>query len=800
MKNYLLFFVAIISVCFIGCKTTEEPKPMPTLSLDALSLDFDAVGGEKFIGVESNSKWEVNLENNVQWLTFDVADGKVTLRAEENTSEEARETKVIFTVGDDLREEVAVRQAAAEVGITLSVSPSEIDAVAVGGEYRVNVACEREWEVLPFDGDWLEILPMYGSSSVEMTITAQRNTTTEPREIVLTIQTKDKSGEEIITIKQDAFDDSKQIVIEPAKTEISYLGDEENNGLKMWNFSIKDKTYIESGFMDGRTMEFSLATGSEFNDGLPTGEFAINASDDVADFKNGDIVKAGYKNAADYFMTSMIESGELSVNSVGNDSYEIKGEFFSEDGASLVLDYVLDLNDESSVTVKDESFQSGLDGSYVQDVSEVMIINKGDIMHRGVNVWDVTIWGDGATKGTEFTNDSKGGTVTTIRFYTPKSQTTPDGDYTVYSDTYRYKYNTIEPGHEIAYAESTGSWIRFYKDWVVDSEAPAVEGDMSIKNNGDGTYSLSYDFLDDSPEPSNFKADYNGVVDVVDIDDTGDFELSKTKMYYVDDKYGANSWILHLETKDYVESGYKNGEVMEFVLNVKLFDEFDMDFEKCEWVYSTEGNKAEYAIQSGTVTTYKDGVPTSSNVTAGKIANHVAWYNNYSYFIEVVGITTENGSVYDMYHYSNLPREDITESELSVVDITDFTVANLAYYGTQTQRNYSNWQVTLIDKSGAIFTILDLYVEASNGFEDGIPSGTYNFIENNDEEGIWNTRNVRVTYFDEYTTISSGSLVVEQLADGKYNFTADFELSDNDATMIGTLSGIEVNYIDNRVN
>ncbi len=820
MKKFLLLVATAISVIFVGCKPTETPETEPTLFILSKSIAFAQDGGEQELKIESNSKWTLAIDGEASWLKADKMSGEgnatINFTAEENQSEELRETKVKFVAGGKVEKELAVSQAAKEEEPEpeeiLLITPGEIEATPTGGEYRTKIACEREWVLLNYDEDWFTVLPASGSTSVDITITCKRNTSDAPRVVGLVFQTVDKKGSQQFVLKQGAFDFSKDITIDPGMSNISYNGDVKGKGLKMWNFAIEDKKFIETNSMDGCTLNFNIASGNGFNDGLPTGEFTVNPSIMDSDFAQGEVVNASYKNPADYYMTTLMKSGTVNIESTGDKTYKIVAELTAADDVVIRLDYTVDLNATEGVTLEDKSFHSDLDGLYTQEIGQVKLINKGDIMGRGVNVWDMTIWGDGATEGPDLTqpNGTGKGTMTDIRFYTPSDVLSPEGEYEVSSSTYRYKANTVEPGSKSAGSAPNGTWIYFYKDGIITTNAPAASGTMTITKNSDGSYALKYDFKDDSPEPSTFNADYDGEIAVVDKMDTGDFDASKTMLTWVGNKYtNENSWILHLETKEYVSSGYKNGEVMEFVLNVASTDQYDMLVDICEWVYDVEGSKISYAIHSGNVTTYENGVASVAKVNGGRITNNFAKDNNYMFRQDLIGITTDAGKTYDMYHYCNLPREDVTVSVMEDVNISDFTTANFTHFGLGSGTQYTNWALMLLSSNGFTYANLDLFIEPKYIYEDGIPSGTYTFTKDNNAVGLWNTNNVRVVSPFGTSGIESGTLTIENLGkvtvehsngaveEYKYNITVDFVLTENNAKLTGTMTGIPATHIDN---
>ncbi len=785
----------------------DEIDASATLDLSTPRLSFDILGGEQSVTITTDAAWSITIEDDATWLTTATLSGtgasEVTFEAERNDEAEQRTTKVLISAGGATNKELLVSQAGTDAPLSIiSINPGEHTFPAVGGEKKMALYCDREWRLAPYDQDeqWFTVAPDQAEGNADVTITVARNTEMEPRSIELVFTTIDQSDSRTFTLKQEAFDYSDDITFDAGKTDITYCGKKYKSDVNVWDFKLCDKDYVESESLKGYKMEFSLITDESYDDNLPVGTFKVNTTIVDSEFESGDMAHSAYANPRDYYMLTPLSEGSITVESAGGSSYTLSGTFTAEDGVELSLEYTLDIASEEC-TIDDDSYDSDLDGkSMTQKITEVTLVNNGDPYMRGVNVWDMNVWADGAERGYDNENATGEGSHTIIRFYTPSNQSNPCGTYPVAAHAFDYTANTVEPGYAINYGEVNGTWINLYEDGIITRNAPAVEGEMTLEKNSDGTYTLSYTFKDDSPEDiqSSFSGDYTGSMEIFDRLDTGDFDVSRTMLSFVGDKYCDNSsWVLHVESKEFVESNGENGLVMEYILNVEAGDQFDYQINACEWQFA-EGSSDDYVMYGGEVTTYTDGVASTSKVTGGKITNSWADNNNYIYRLDFVDITTADNMTYNMYHYCNMPREDLTTSAMESVDISKFEVANLTYFGENTMLGYNNWSVMLINSNGAIFSILDLFISNKTSFVDGIPSGTYDYIAGNDSYGVWDTNNTRVTYFSEFAGIESGSLTIENLGDGKYTFTADFDLDTNDTRLTGSVT-LDATHIDNTV-
>lgn len=797
---------------FVGCKDDTEvdkttPEEKQTLAIDPSELEFNSEGGSQTITITSNTDWSISIDDEYEeWVRATPKSGKgnaeVTIKLDANETVDSRAATVVVTAGD-LIEAIDIEQEGATPPAALLVlEPAELTCEARGGEYTFMLKCDRTWRAtVPEDEDWFDLSPLEGEDNELMYITVPRNNDDEPHSVAIEFKTLDGGATQTFMLTQLAFDNSTEIDYVANEADVVYLGTEYSANTRVWDFSFRDEEYVSSNGARGYVLDFHLVGDSAqtLSGGHIVGDYKISSNINQASMMAGDMVYATYANPRDYYMPCPITEGNVSIKNVSGNNYSFTGELVAEDGMAITVDFTFDITAEG-YNIVDESFTSDLEADFEQEITTVSMTNKGDTYYRGVNIWVVDIWGDDAMVSDAGSNTNGEGSYLSLQFYTPVSQSGPEGTFTVGAAPFDYAVNTVEPGYTMSSGGVNGTWINFYEDGLITSHAPAMSGELTVKRNSDGTYAIDYDFGDDTPAPNtrHFSGSYNGDVTMYDRLDTGDFDVSKTSFTYVADKYcHNNSWILHVESKDYVNSNGQDGLIMEFVLNTTTADQYDSQIDNCEWKFIIAGSSEDYAICSGTVTTYKDGVATSSAVNGGTVSNDRAENHGYIYRQDFTDITTEDGETYNLYHYCNLPRTDGSEDEFPTsIDASEFSVANLTFFDDATKFGYNNWSAMLIDDRGFVFTTLDLYLDTAPFFTSGIPSGTYEYIENQDSYGVWGSNNTRVTYYGEFAGIKSGFVKVENLGDNRYIFTLDFVLDRNDAALKGSFE-VEATHIDN---
>ena len=287
----------------------------------------------------------------------------------------------------------------------------------------------------------------------------------------------------------------------------NYYGENLKDGVgHYWIILTKD------GFVDGA----AVAGGEYFrldliapiptdmsNVKIPDGEYTLDETLRYKEFTIVDIGNTDY-SWVDEDMEGWalpLEDAKLTVN--GNrfelEAFADNTEFyvtFEGDyslSAYVITDYVSSLTED---TVIDVSNCSAYVSSY------------GDYWDCGYNNWCIEfLCNDGMTKGTyvviDFLNNST--TDFTGHYvasgFTAEDETKPD-----------FRANVFVPGFRVSSDSDLllGSLFMIYKDGLCVSQAPLYEGTIDIKNNGDGTYTIVIDALDDAPEQHKITLTWTG--------------------------------------------------------------------------------------------------------------------------------------------------------------------------------------------------------------------------------------------------------------------------------------------------
>jgi hypothetical protein len=236
---------------------------------------------------------------------------------------------------------------------------------------------------------------------------------------------------------------------------------------------------------------------------IPDGEYRFDLSMNRDEFTIIDIGNTDY-SWVDEDMEGWalpLEDAKLTVNGnrfeleafVDNTEYHVTFEGDYSLTTSIINDYVSSLTQD---TVIDVSNCSASVNSY------------GDYWDCGYNNWCIEfVCNDGMKYGTylviDFLNNSTTdftGTYVASGF-SAEDETMPD-----------FRADVFIPGFRVADDADLllGSLFMVYKDGLCVSQAPLYEGTVTIESNGDGTYTVVIDALDDAPEPNKITLTWTG--------------------------------------------------------------------------------------------------------------------------------------------------------------------------------------------------------------------------------------------------------------------------------------------------
>lgn len=236
---------------------------------------------------------------------------------------------------------------------------------------------------------------------------------------------------------------------------------------------------------------------------IPDGEYRFDLSMNRDEFTIIDIGNTDY-SWVDEDMEGWalpLEDAKLTVDGncfeleafVDNTEYHVTFEGDYSLTTSIINDYVSSLTQD---TVIDVSNCSASVNSY------------GDYWDCGYNNWCIEfVCNDGMKYGTylviDFLNNSTTdftGTYVASGF-SAEDETMPD-----------FRADVFIPGFRVADDADLllGSLFMVYKDGLCVSQAPLYEGSVTITSNGDGTYTVVIDALDDAPEQNRITLTWTG--------------------------------------------------------------------------------------------------------------------------------------------------------------------------------------------------------------------------------------------------------------------------------------------------
>lgn len=236
---------------------------------------------------------------------------------------------------------------------------------------------------------------------------------------------------------------------------------------------------------------------------IPDGEYRFDLSMNMDEFTIIDIGNTDY-SWVDEDMEGWalpLEDAKLTVNGnrfeleafVDNTEYHVTFEGDYSLTTSIINDYVSSLTQDTVIDVSN---------------CTASVSSYGDYWNCGYNNWCIEfVCNDGMKYGTylviDFLNNSTTdftGTYVASGF-SAEDETMPD-----------FRADVFIPGFRVADDADLllGSLFMVYKDGLCVSQAPLYEGTVTITSNGDGTYTVVIDALDDAPEQNKITLTWTG--------------------------------------------------------------------------------------------------------------------------------------------------------------------------------------------------------------------------------------------------------------------------------------------------
>ena len=342
----------------------------------------------------------------------------------------------------------------------------------------------------------------------KVVITISENTTDAIREGAVIVSYESLSF--TVLVQQDFVEVDKPVVtrnIVANQLVGNYYGDNLNEGVgHYWIILTKD------GFIDGA----AVAGGEYFrldlmapmpadmeNIRIPDGEYTLDYTLRYDEFTIIDIGNTDY-SWVDEDMEGWalpLEDAKLIVN----------GNRFELEAFANNTEYHVSFEGDYSLTTSIiNDYVSSLTKDTVIDVSNcyACVSSYGDYWDCGYNNWSVEfVCNDGFTQGTyvvldllsESTTDFLGTYVASG--FSAEDPTKPD-----------FRGGVFVPGFRVADDADLllGSLFMVYKDGLCVSQAPLYEGTVTITSNGDGTYTIVIDALDDAPQQNRITLTWTG--------------------------------------------------------------------------------------------------------------------------------------------------------------------------------------------------------------------------------------------------------------------------------------------------
>ena len=286
-----------------------------------------------------------------------------------------------------------------------------------------------------------------------------------------------------------------------------YYGDNIKEGVgHYWIILTKD------GFVDGAAVAggeyFRLdllapMPTDESNVRIPDGEYRFDTSQNYEEFTIVDIGNTDYSWVDDQMEGWTIPLADASLTVKAN-RFELVAVVESKEY------HVVFEGDYSLTTSVITDHVSSLTQDAVIDVSNcnAYVTSYGDYWSCGCNNWGIEfVCRSGMKNGTYLVIDflSTSTTDFTGRYvdsgFSAEDETMPD-----------FRPGVFVPGFRVADDADLllGSLYMVYKDGLCVSQAPLYEGTVTIEANGNGTYTIAIDALDDAPEQNRITLNWTG--------------------------------------------------------------------------------------------------------------------------------------------------------------------------------------------------------------------------------------------------------------------------------------------------
>lgn len=316
----------------------------------------------------------------------------------------------------------------------------------------------------------------------------------------------------------------QDVEVEAISATGSYMGEGEDENIMWISLSFTDMTVDQNYFLQppGSQLFVSAFMPYDQNGNIAEGTYTVTEDYGAANtlapgemdrtvqfpYPNGTYIRH-YKDASDDYAMSMVEQGTMTVSgSAGN--YTIEFDFIMEGGYALKGSYSGPID-----VIGVPGPYSTLTGDYTLDLegNAGTAFYYGDYYLTGGANWIIEIVPENIYSTDKETTD---GILIEIQTVTEEfSDGILTGTYKPAENEYLFAGEYL-PGQMTYMGELNGTnYIgEFGDDGLVYAFAPAVSGDLNITNNGNGSYTFSFSFLDD--KGNTWDGSWTGELDMID--------------------------------------------------------------------------------------------------------------------------------------------------------------------------------------------------------------------------------------------------------------------------------------------
>lgn len=527
---------AAAAVVIAGCEDKIVSGVPPELEFESTEINAPGGGGEVSVAyriLNPVAGGRLAADPSEDWMeNFNaVSDTLITFDVLPNDTDALREGKVTFTYiyGEDgsVPVEVTVRQgpASEEPGDGPSVEADPVPEIpAAGGSVTITYSIVNPVEggkvSASSEAEWLTDFVSGEEGSVSFNAGANDGEAREAA-VVLTYEWADGKVETEVPVSQ-AAGTSEGYVVEPVNAYGSFRSGSQESGVMNVILVFTDMEVDGWGSETGPGNRISVDSYLPFDlDGnIGPGEYELTSyagepftcTAGWSEEYDGWIYAYGtyldiwadqYGYDCEYVFWT---SGTMTVSGSG-DSYDVTLDFVSQNGETLSCSY----SGPIEITGIPQPY-SCLTGDYTLDLegATAYATGFGDYMEYGYDNWTLQLSPTGGGQDGVY-----------FELYTPNGQFEdgiPSGTYTAAADydsigPWQYMTGSLDP----IWGYISGTNYYFYEDgnsWPT-AYAPALSGEVTLTVNSDGTYSVSFSFVDDFD--NTWDGEWSGPVEMEDM-------------------------------------------------------------------------------------------------------------------------------------------------------------------------------------------------------------------------------------------------------------------------------------------